>query len=61
MNFFILISVVNAYKFNVDCRLSESSDCYRVVRRARMAQRVKKYKINRPFLPFLLMYVGRGF
>jgi len=53
--------VVNTYKFNVDCRLLESPVCYRVVRKARMAQKVKKCTINRTFLPFLLMYVGRGY
>jgi hypothetical protein len=61
MNSILYNMYVNTYKFNVDCRLSESSDCYRVVRKARMAQRVKKCTINRTFLPFLLMYVGGGF
>ena len=61
MNLILYNMYVNTYKFNVDCRLLESSNCYRVVRKARMAQKAKKCTINRTFLPFLLMYVGSGF
>ena len=37
MNSILYNMFVNTYKFNVDCRLSESHVCYRVVRKARIA------------------------